>query len=162
MKQKPTPSFPKKQSHYEKRKSINRSSPMDSSIATFLHEIIPEINQLLENIINNQVRKVKLNERMAETELKKAKAASDLTEVLKSEEFLDSLARPKKKKKNSVKRMDKKRNKVIQMIIKRRNKGDTFQKIAMYLKKEKIPTFSGRGEWHAQTIHRLFLEEIFP
>ena len=31
----------------------------------------------------------------------------------------------------------------------------TLEQVADYLTKNNIPTFSGRGRWHAQTIHRL-------
>ncbi|MGM5482340.1 MAG: hypothetical protein ACQESF_02655 [Nanobdellota archaeon] len=34
----------------------------------------------------------------------------------------------------------------------------TYDDIADYLTKNDFPTFSGRGKWHAQTIHRLFKE----
>lgn len=44
---------------------------------------------------------------------------------------------------------------VIAMIKEMRKKKATFSDIAKRLDDEGIPTFSGRGEWHAQTIHRL-------
>ena len=44
---------------------------------------------------------------------------------------------------------------ILEIIRMMRNKGATFSVIATYLKDKGIPTFSGRGEWHAQTIHRL-------
>jgi rubrerythrin len=36
-------------------------------------------------------------------------------------------------------------------------KNMTYEEVAAYLEKNKIPTFSGRGRWHAQTIHRLYM-----
>ena len=44
---------------------------------------------------------------------------------------------------------------ILSIIRTMRKKGSTFAIIADYLKEKGIPTFSGRGEWHAQTIHRL-------
>ena len=44
---------------------------------------------------------------------------------------------------------------VVGMIQEMRKKRCTFGEIAEKLKQRNIPTFSGRGEWHAQTIHRL-------
>ncbi|SMC59017.1 Recombinase [Desulfocicer vacuolatum DSM 3385] len=44
---------------------------------------------------------------------------------------------------------------VIRLIQEMREKRCTFGEIALELKARGIPTFSGRGEWHAQTIHRL-------
>ncbi len=44
----------------------------------------------------------------------------------------------------------------ILVLIKTMRKNEaTFGAIADYLKEKRIPTFSGRGEWHAQTVHRL-------
>ena len=44
---------------------------------------------------------------------------------------------------------------ILSIIETMRKDGATFAIIADYLKEKGIPTFSGRGEWHAQTIHRL-------
>ena len=44
---------------------------------------------------------------------------------------------------------------ILSTINTMRDQGATFAVIADYLKEKGIPTFSGRGEWHAQTIHRL-------
>lgn len=44
---------------------------------------------------------------------------------------------------------------ILTIIRNMRSEGATFAIIADYLKDKGIPTFSGRGEWHAQTIHRL-------
>ncbi len=44
---------------------------------------------------------------------------------------------------------------ILSIIQNMRNQGATFSIIADYLKEKGMPTFSGRGEWHAQTIHRL-------
>ncbi len=47
------------------------------------------------------------------------------------------------------------KDEVLDIIKTMRRDRATFATIAAYLKKKRIPTFSGRGEWHAQTIHRL-------
>lgn len=44
---------------------------------------------------------------------------------------------------------------ILSIINSMREQGATFSVIAEYLSEKGIPTFSGRGEWHAQTIHRL-------
>ena len=46
------------------------------------------------------------------------------------------------------------REKVISIIKDMRNRGATYGQIAQHLNNETIPTFSGKGAWHAQTIHR--------
>lgn len=47
------------------------------------------------------------------------------------------------------------REAVMNIIYTMRDEGVTFGHIAAHLVELKQPTFSGRGEWHAQTIHRL-------
>ncbi|MBU1342746.1 MAG: hypothetical protein KKE44_11110 [Proteobacteria bacterium] len=47
------------------------------------------------------------------------------------------------------------KDEILTIIRTMRKEDATFAIIADYLKDKGIPTFSGRGEWHAQTIHRL-------
>ena len=47
------------------------------------------------------------------------------------------------------------KDEVLDIIKTMRKDRATFATIAAYLKEKSIPTFSGRGDWHAQTIHRL-------
>ena len=47
------------------------------------------------------------------------------------------------------------RETVMDIIHTMRSEGATFDQVAARLIELKQPTFSGRGEWHAQTIHRL-------
>ncbi len=44
---------------------------------------------------------------------------------------------------------------VMALILKMRDDGSTYNEIANHLSGLNLPTFSGRGKWHAQTIHRL-------
>jgi hypothetical protein len=50
---------------------------------------------------------------------------------------------------------DQKKKEALDIIIKMRSKGETYEKIAIKLKEEGFKTFSGRGMWHAQTVHRI-------
>jgi len=43
----------------------------------------------------------------------------------------------------------------LNIIFSMREQGKTFGEIALHLDSEKISTFSGKGAWHAQTIHRI-------
>lgn len=47
------------------------------------------------------------------------------------------------------------KDEVLEMIATMRNNGSTYNEIASHLAGLDLPTFSGRGKWHAQTIHRL-------
>ncbi|PIE61418.1 MAG: hypothetical protein CSA29_03385 [Desulfobacterales bacterium] len=51
------------------------------------------------------------------------------------------------------------KDEILNIIMDMRDQGGTFAMIAEYLREKGIPTFSGKGEWHAQTIHRLCKEE---
>jgi len=47
------------------------------------------------------------------------------------------------------------RDEVLDIVNGMREKGATFDQVAQHLVELGQPTFSGRGEWHAQTVHRL-------
>ncbi len=47
------------------------------------------------------------------------------------------------------------REEAMATIYRMREQGATFNQIANYFKEINQPTFSGKGQWHAQTIHRL-------
>lgn len=47
------------------------------------------------------------------------------------------------------------RERIMEIIHTMRAEGATYDEVAQYLIKLGQPTFSNRGEWHAQTIHRL-------
>ncbi len=47
------------------------------------------------------------------------------------------------------------RDEVMEIIHSMRDQGATFDQVAKRLIELGQPTFSGRGEWHAQTVHRL-------
>jgi len=47
---------------------------------------------------------------------------------------------------------------ILSLIDKLRHNHKTYDEIALYLTENDFPTFSGRGKWHAQTIHRLCQE----
>ncbi|MCW7753733.1 recombinase family protein [Desulfobotulus sp. H1] len=44
---------------------------------------------------------------------------------------------------------------IITKIKDLRQEGATYEQIAEYLERNNVPTFSNKGKWHAQTIHRL-------
>ena len=47
------------------------------------------------------------------------------------------------------------RDEVMKIVYDMRANGKTFDEVAQHLAALGQPTFSGRGEWHAQTVHRL-------
>ena len=47
------------------------------------------------------------------------------------------------------------RPEIMKIVDSMRKQGATFDQVAQHLVELGQPTFSGRGEWHAQTVHRL-------
>jgi histone H3/H4 len=47
------------------------------------------------------------------------------------------------------------REEIRKIALELRDQGKTYKEIAQHLDDEKIPTFSGKGGWHAPTIHKL-------
>lgn len=144
----------------ERRKA--RDTHQQASINNLLTELVPVLKQFLVTITDNQERLIIAEDARAKAEEKKAEAISNLIEYLKSDGFdsIMNMREGSKKKKRAKKPIDANRKKVMQIIAKMRAKGDTFEQIALQLDKEKLPTFSGRGQWHAQTIHRLYQDHI--
>lgn len=47
------------------------------------------------------------------------------------------------------------REEIRKIALELREQGKTYKEIAQYLDDKKFPTFSGKGGWHAPTIHKL-------
>jgi hypothetical protein len=126
-----------------------------SDAVPFLKDNIAQIATCLERLVDNQ-------ERLAGAEMEKNAAIGEflqnLNQVL-TERILPMLSagpgsedrQPTRTRNGSPHTKEE----VIAMIRTMRDKRSTFAEIADHLKSQGIPTFSGRGEWHAQTIHRL-------
>jgi hypothetical protein len=52
------------------------------------------------------------------------------------------------------------REEVLDIIDKMRKEGSTYDFIAKHLDSQEIPTFSGKGKWRGQTVHRLYQKMI--
>jgi len=133
-------------------------------LAETLHELTPAIKEYLIEVIDSQKRLVEMEEIKAKAEEKKSKILEGLMDYLKSDgiETLMNIKDDKRKKRKVKKPMDANRKKILQIIDKMRSDGETFDKIALFLAKENMQTFSNRGQWHAQTVHRLYQDHILP
>jgi len=98
-------------------------------------------------------------EKKVDTELKTAEAMSKFVDNLSNlkvqipgldEQYSGYQIKKHKKSNNEHHKQVKK------IILRMRAKDATYQEIAEYLEKNNIPTFRGRGRWHAQTVHRLY------
>lgn len=130
----------------------------------------------LEALVETQRDRVFLEDRRAEAEERKADALERLADGL--ERLLDNLAtaptaphatesaeisEPKPREAEAPELLDtseedirkSSRKYILKLIEKLRKENMTYEEVAAYLTDNNFPTFSGRGRWHAQTIHRL-------
>lgn len=142
------------------RRNYNRKSDNNQ-----LAEILSEIKTLLATITINQNRKADIEERKADV----LKNISDQFNALLStvDRFPETIkSTPKSKDECSedthVKEYFnyKSRDEVTNIVLKMRGEGKTYKKIAHYLEVQNIPTFSKKGEWHAQTIHKIYKQVV--
>ena len=59
-----------------------------------------------------------------------------------------------------LKKADPEKNKVLKTIQNMRKRGASYEKIANHLDAKGIPTFSGRGKWRKQTVHKLYQQHF--
>lgn len=139
-------------------------------LANLLEETLPEIKAVMESISENQKRLAEAEIRRAKAEERKAEVMESFAESIKS--LLESgfflplnntesqTVSPFKCEKGDIEKTSGSDRKIVlDMIFSMREKGATFDQIASCLDEKNIPTFSGKGKWHAQTIHRICRKE---
>jgi len=145
----------------DRRKEEMVVAKSQESIAASIVEIAPAIVEFMELAAKSRKRLVEAEEQKARAEERKANAIENILKELKETGIESLLGLQASKKSKKVKKpFDQHRKKILQLISKLRNKGETFDNIALYLQKESLKTFSGRGQWHAQTVHRLYQDYI--
>ena len=146
MKEYRAPSYPKKKERRSKpdRRQNDTSNALQPLALAFM--------KYLETVSETQEQKI-------QSELKTAETLSKLLDNLGNikiqvhgltGQFLKH--KPKKPKKSD----NEHHKKVREIILSMWKNNKTYQQIADQLEKDGIPTFSGRGKWHAQTVHKLY------
>ncbi|MCK5100700.1 MAG: hypothetical protein KAR45_21495 [Desulfobacteraceae bacterium] len=133
--------------------------PQNDEFTKTFAELAPLVSENISTIAANIERAVEIQETLAESEIKKNNTITSLIKNL--DDFLTGNAITSNLQGEPVvttsyasgTRYTK--DEVLDIIKTMRKDRATFATIALYLKEKSIPTFSGRGEWHAQTIHRL-------
>jgi hypothetical protein len=142
-----------------RRKNSAKGYPPQEQAGAQTSEALNIIRDLLQDIADSQ-------ERLANAEERKASALESIAEKLQSEKGVSlsitgemtgghKIVLREKRKRRAKKFDDPNRKRVMQIIDTMRKNNETYQDIADKLEQEGLKTFSGRGKWHAQTVHRL-------
>lgn len=145
----------------EPRRAAQRAATNPEHASAVTIEVIAAVRDLLEGLNQTQ-------ERVAAAEERKASALEDMADALHriAENSLPqrgAVVMPppevvKLAKRQAKIESDPNRRRVMEVIAEMREKNATYHEIAERLDAEGLKTFSGRGQWHAQTVHRLCQE----
>jgi hypothetical protein len=144
-------------------------------IAVSIAESLPNLKSVLESIVDQQKQLVQIRERRATAEEKQAEALSEISCALRALNIAPTVSAAPAQVLNSETAVSAepesgdaaavvdspagdvvmKRDEVLTLIRSMREKQATFENIARTLQSMGIPTFSGKGEWRGQTVHRL-------
>jgi len=133
-------------------------------------ELVPTFKKLMEEIAENYKRIAEANERRAIAQERQVKVFENIATYLgfphlaedevpvQKETELPSASEFKaiefdNPPKLTLTELD--RERVLATILEMRKNKLSYGKIAKYLKSQNIPTFTGRGTWHGQTVSRL-------
>ncbi len=130
-----------------------------------VEDMVEQFSEILPVLLDNttalteQVEKLAaINEMVMESTIRKNNAVADFLEnmgkILTEAPMSDPHEQPKATT-SYTSGTHYTKDDILSIIHNMRDQGTTFAIIAEYLREKGIPTFSGRGEWHAQTIHRL-------
>lgn len=160
---------PQRKGQQQQNHSQQHTSRGSDAALGVVADTLPGIHNLLQSIADATQRIADARERRADAEERKValleSLAGPLRDLLESEGakemFSGETRRPVPQNIGEVtpappkKIPPEERDRVVQLIRTMRKNGSTYDQIAGYLDQQQIPTFSNKGKWHAQTIHRL-------
>jgi hypothetical protein len=132
-------------------------------------EHLPIIRKTLEEIAANQARQLTIGERRAVAEERKAEAMESIAAWLGQQnapqmfvqdpetvaQTPDSVPEEVQASPEPPAAQSYQRSELVDMINSLRKKGLSYEKIALHMQNEKVPTLSGRGQWRGQSVYRL-------
>lgn len=146
----------------ERRKAKDRRSDSTEDLESLLTGLGNALPMLVDNsskVLLYLEKVLAANDLMAAARIRQYNAVSvffdHLNKIFTEEFFTQSSGGQSKVMTSDASGNHYTKDDIITIIRTMRKKDATFAVIAEYLKEKGIPTFSGRGEWHAQTIHRL-------
>ncbi|MEW6079317.1 MAG: hypothetical protein AB1724_16030 [Thermodesulfobacteriota bacterium] len=121
------------------------TSDIPDYLKALFDDLAPVVKKYLAQAAESQIRLAEAAEKNAQA---LQKVVDAMPELIQAAPFRRE---PRKRKISAHKQQ------LLDMIKKLRDENMTYEEVAAYLDKNKVPTFSGRGRWHAQTIHRLYM-----
>ena len=134
------------------------SGKTGDNINQSMGEILPMVLDNTTALMEQVEKMATINEMMMESRIRKNNAVADFFEGLSNmlqNTDPDMMPPPPKTTTSYASGTHYTKDDILSIIQNMRDQGTTFSIIADSLREKGIPTFSGRGEWHAQTIHRL-------
>ena len=128
------------------------------SLFACLTDILPKFSDNASVLAHHLEKIFCANDILIEAKIRQHNAVSTFLDNLNkvfNQDFIPSEGRGQKTTTSYASGTHYTKDEVLSFIRDMRKKEATFATIADYLKEKGIPTFSGRGEWHAQTVHRL-------
>jgi hypothetical protein len=177
----PNPQYQDRRNEKDNRKHQVVTTAVET-LSTALVDNLPLIKTILEGISENQKKLADAQDRRARAEERKAAVLEDIfdfakqyigagmnlsgintiitttensndMEMLSKETVVES--EPQVESENTDLELPG-RDEVLAMIGDMREKGSTYDQIAKHLETAGIPTFSRKGQWRGQTVHRLY------
>jgi hypothetical protein len=141
------------------RRNVTDFDTIDT-LAQHLGDALPEILENMTTLAEQVERIAATNELTAQSKVRQHNAVADffnnLNKMLtENTENNTSKNHPQEITTSYASGTHYTKDDILSIIRNMRDQGATFSIIADYLKEKGMPTFSGKGEWHAQTIHRL-------
>lgn len=138
--------------------AFNRSNsiPAKKAMKQEIEDMIPVITENTTQLVKEMGRIAAVGEMIMESQMRQQNAIADFFDSLKA--FMENTQCPEGMPMATTSYASGThytKDDIISTINMMRDQGATFSTIAEYLRDKGIPTFSGRGQWHAQTIHRL-------
>ncbi|MCK5163270.1 MAG: hypothetical protein KAQ72_06120 [Desulfobacula sp.] len=148
--------------HNDRRKTQDRRSNYSENLESLwvcLQDLLPQIVDNSSTLTLYLQKKLAENDLLIEAKIRQHNAIShffdNLNKIFSEDFFVPSSDNRSKATASYTSGTHYTKDDILTIIRTMRKKGATFAIIADYLKEKGIPTFSGRGDWHAQTIHRL-------
>ncbi|MCF6246205.1 MAG: hypothetical protein L3J69_02470 [Desulfobacula sp.] len=150
--------YPQKERRHMSDRRSNHSEGLEI-LWSCLNDILPELTDNTTQLIQHiQTRKAK-DPNLLEAKIRQHNAIADffdnLNKLFSEVPIPHTSGRKTKATTSYASGTHYTKDDILTIIRDMRSSGTTFAIIAEYLRDKGIPTFSGRGDWHAQTIHRL-------